>query len=260
MSNDPETTRIVRSWLDEGVTRLPDRVLDAVLDEVPATPQRRATWWPVRRYQSMNGMLKYGLAAAVVVIAILLGMNYFGTNVGGSPDPTPIPSPTPVGALNGQQPLTPGRYAIEDGTSARVSAEVPSGWHAVASWAMRPPTGHEPPEGSGIRFYTVGNLFNDPGSFAGGLQDPPVGPTVDDLVDAIVAQEEWTSSTLDGYDHWRLRGEARRGHHSGRCGPRSTGRRLPSSCSRMRAPARSGGWPPVRHSTSTWWTSTVSAW
>ena len=35
-----DATRIVRSWLDEGVTQLPDRVLDAVLDEVPATPQR----------------------------------------------------------------------------------------------------------------------------------------------------------------------------------------------------------------------------
>jgi len=38
MSTDRDTTRIVRSWLDEGVTVLPDRVLDAVLDQVPATP------------------------------------------------------------------------------------------------------------------------------------------------------------------------------------------------------------------------------
>ena len=29
MSSDRDTTRIVRSWLDEGVTALPDRVLDA---------------------------------------------------------------------------------------------------------------------------------------------------------------------------------------------------------------------------------------
>jgi len=47
MSTDRETTRIVRSWLEEGVTALPDRVLDTVLDQVPVTPRgsmpRRAT-------------------------------------------------------------------------------------------------------------------------------------------------------------------------------------------------------------------------
>ena len=37
MSTDRDVTRIVRSWLEEGVTALPDRVLDAVLDQVPAT-------------------------------------------------------------------------------------------------------------------------------------------------------------------------------------------------------------------------------
>ena len=49
MSTDRDTTRIVRSWLEEGVTALPDRVLDTVLDQVPATPQRRS-WWPARRF------------------------------------------------------------------------------------------------------------------------------------------------------------------------------------------------------------------
>ena len=38
MSTDRDVTRIVRSWLEEGVTALPDRVLDAVLDQLPATP------------------------------------------------------------------------------------------------------------------------------------------------------------------------------------------------------------------------------
>src|ERR671910_685423 len=50
--------RVVRSWLDEGVTQLPDRILDAVLDQVPATPQSRAIWWPVRRLAVMNSALK----------------------------------------------------------------------------------------------------------------------------------------------------------------------------------------------------------
>ena len=57
MSTDRETTRVVRSWLDEGVTKLPDRVLDAVLDQVPATPQRRSGWSAWRSYR-MNTYLK----------------------------------------------------------------------------------------------------------------------------------------------------------------------------------------------------------
>ena len=42
MSTDRDVNRIVRSWLEEGVSALPDRVLDTVLDQLPATPQRRA--------------------------------------------------------------------------------------------------------------------------------------------------------------------------------------------------------------------------
>ena len=39
-------------------------------------------------------MLKFGLAAAVVVIAALLGVNYLGANVGGPGVADPTPSPT----------------------------------------------------------------------------------------------------------------------------------------------------------------------
>ncbi len=61
MSADRDADRIVRSWLEEGVTTLPDRVLDAVLDQVPATPQRRFTWWPARRLHHMNSIVKFGV-------------------------------------------------------------------------------------------------------------------------------------------------------------------------------------------------------
>ena len=67
MSTDRETTRIVRSWLDEGVTKLPDRVLDAVLDQVPATPQRRSGWSAWRSYR-MNTYAKIVAAAAAVLV------------------------------------------------------------------------------------------------------------------------------------------------------------------------------------------------
>jgi hypothetical protein len=95
MSTDRDITRTVRSWLEEGVTSLPDRVLDDVLDQLPATHQRRATWWPAWRIGQMNTAARFGLAAAAVVVAALLGYNYLvAPNIGapGLDDVSPTPS------------------------------------------------------------------------------------------------------------------------------------------------------------------------
>ena len=147
MSLDPDTTRIVRSWLDEGVTQLPDRVLDAVLDQVPATPQSRATWWPARRLQSMNTLLKFGLAAAVVLaLAVFIGINTLGTsgtNVGGpGAEPTPSPEasvveptaePSPSAASTPESGLPEGPFDLAWGglsdRAPRITVSIPApGW------------------------------------------------------------------------------------------------------------------------------------
>jgi hypothetical protein len=89
MSTDRETTRLVRSWLEEGVTALPDRVLDAVLDQVPATPQRRP-WWPTRRIAQMNRFLPATVAAAAVLVVALIVYNVLlrsNATTGGPPSP-----------------------------------------------------------------------------------------------------------------------------------------------------------------------------
>ena len=77
MSTDRDTTRIVRSWLRTEEHESADRVLDAVLDHLDTTPQRRFTWWPARRFSHMNNTAKLALVAAVFVVAALLGYNYF---------------------------------------------------------------------------------------------------------------------------------------------------------------------------------------
>jgi hypothetical protein len=97
MSTDRETTRVVRSWLEEGVTALPDRVLDAVLDQVPATPQRRS-WWPAGRSNQMNTYTKLLAAAAAILVVAVVGYQFLPRNGGpGGPSttqPTFTPSPT----------------------------------------------------------------------------------------------------------------------------------------------------------------------
>lgn len=100
MSTDRETTRVVRSWLDEGVTKLPDRVLDAVLDQVPATPQRRSGWSAWRSYR-MSSYLKIAAAAAAVIILAVAGYQLLPRNGGIGGQPTAPPSPTPSVLANG---------------------------------------------------------------------------------------------------------------------------------------------------------------
>lgn len=107
MSFDPETTRVVRSWLDHGVTQLPDRVLDAVLDQVPATPQHRAASRLVRRTPTMNKFVGIGFgAAAALVFAVIVGLQVIGLdNTGVVPGPTgtsasPVAEPSAESTLS----------------------------------------------------------------------------------------------------------------------------------------------------------------
>ena len=102
MSSDRDTTRIVRSWLEEGATALPDRVLDAVLDQVPATSQRRPLW-PARRFPEMNNALKLVIAAAAVLVVVIVGISLLprsggvgGSGPGPTSNPTQTATPTPV--------------------------------------------------------------------------------------------------------------------------------------------------------------------
>ena len=126
MSADRDTTRIVRSWLEEGATALPDRVLDAVLDQVPATSQRRPLW-PARRFREMNNTVKLAIAAVAVVVVAVVGITLLPRSggVGGSgPGPTsrpgqtaapsPIASPSASGALTGfpEAPLQAGTHTF----------------------------------------------------------------------------------------------------------------------------------------------------
>ena len=219
MSTDRDVERIVRSWLDEGVTALPDRVLDLVLDQIPATPQRRASWL-ARRTPIMNSNIaRLGIAAVVLVLAVIVGMSFLsGPNTGGppgataspsaaaSPEATPKPLPTILGTA-----LSPGTYVLTS-FPVHLTVEVPT-FEAPAEWfagcsdggTLEQSVCFKPGPTTGVfavGFPLVDNVVADPCS--DGLLDPPVGPAVDDLVSAIsgLAGFEATTPldiTLDGY-------------------------------------------------------------
>jgi hypothetical protein len=128
VSTDREVTRIVRSWLEEGVNALPDRVLDAVLDQVPATPQRRP-WWPAWRLPYMNTSIRIAMAAVAVVVVALIAINLLPkTNGVGGPPSTPLPTST----------VAPTSTAAPTSTSASTSSPTSdlvstAGWLAFSS-------------------------------------------------------------------------------------------------------------------------------
>ncbi len=214
MSTDRDTTRIVRSWLRTEENESADRVLGTVLDRLDATPQRRATWWPVRRSTHMNNALRLGLAAAAVVVTAVVGLTLFGpgANVGrpGLDDPptapssTPMPTATPVPRIPDSENLEGGTYQANPFIPVDVLVTVPDGWMGGGDWLLFGPRGFQPPDGMNIRFGSVSMMYANPLDASAGFVEPPIGPTVDDLVDAIVAHPDWSTSaptdvSIDGY-------------------------------------------------------------
>ena len=204
MSTDHDVTRIVRSWLEEGTTVVPDRVLDAVLDQVPAIHQRRLRW-PARRFPTVNTTaLRIGLIAAVLIVAAVVGWRLLPGSISPGGPPAPTAKPTPIPKLNSQGLLPAGRYQVDATLPMKVSVAVPDGWSTDTNWVVIGPNGNQAPSGMAIRFYIVKNLLVHPLSPSDGAISPPVGPSVDDLVKAMVNHHDWTTTgpspiTIDGY-------------------------------------------------------------
>lgn len=210
MSFDPETTRIVRSWLDEGVTQLPDRVLDAVLDQVPATRQRRSGWTAWRPFE-MNKTLAFGAAVAAVVIAAIAGIGLLGPagpDLGG-PAETPIPTstPEPRALLEGAE--GPGTFVTTPGGDnpdedpPRITFDMPEGWSANRPFFIS----SEPV--ANLFFLQPSGLYSDPCLENSGAPDVSVGSTADEFAAALAAHPSLdTTATgeavIGGYDAIRM--------------------------------------------------------
>lgn len=90
---DPEA--LLSAYLAVGMEVLPDRVVDAVLDEVHRTRQRTVLGpW---RIPTMNSYTKLAIAAVVVVVVSVGGLVMLrpGESSGPGGAPTATPSPTP---------------------------------------------------------------------------------------------------------------------------------------------------------------------
>jgi hypothetical protein len=217
MTTDRDFDRIALAWLADGPEELPDRVVDAVVDEIHVTPQRHALRVPWR-FPSMTTPARVAAAAVIGVLAIggaLLVLRPGGSNVGGpvptpSPTASPTPSPSPIVLVEG--PLAAGSYVTtpfdesvgslgvcEYDTQAgctedpaddtiRISFTVPEGWAgtplSIVKSIWLAVEGQAAPAGAWLDFERGGWLYADP---CGGTPPPtiPVGPTVADFANAL---------------------------------------------------------------------------
>jgi hypothetical protein len=224
MSTDRDVTRIVRSWLEDGATALPDRVLDNVLDQLPTTSQRRA-WWPAWRFRDMNTPFKVAIAAAAVVVVAIVGMTMLPGNAGvggpgASPTSTPTPPPSPslapspssAQAVFPEGSLAAGSYTIQpfvgpgglcmgqagcteagaEDDSIQITLTVPDGWAGLESAVVPSDESYSPPGGGSLIFMRGGWLYTVSQVCGGSGPDAPTGPeistgtTVEAFVTALV--------------------------------------------------------------------------
>jgi hypothetical protein len=192
MSTDRDTTRLVRSWLEEGVTALPDRILDAVLDQVPATPQRRS-WSPARRFAQMNNV-RIAIAAAAVVVVAVIGYNLLPRSDSLGAQPTPIPSPTTTPGPSALPAVVPARADIPPGTYRVLSSftnmplqvTLPAGWGHTINDGNFISKG-DVFEGNGVSFATwlVSHVYRDSCQWQGTLRE---AQTATAIVTALTEQ------------------------------------------------------------------------
>jgi hypothetical protein len=213
MSTDRDPTRIVRSWLQADEYESADRVLDAVLDQLDTTPQRRAGWLG-RRLSHMNNTAKIAMVAAAVVAVALLGIRFLlpDQNIGPPPTPTQSPIALPVSTDADAGTTYFINTAWGPGTPRLILTVPADGWSTIGDDNLGKDAIDDPNDFHDIAItpWNVTNLFADPcRRITEGQLDPPVGPTVDDLATALRNQAGEnaaapTDVTVGGYSGKRV--------------------------------------------------------
>ena len=153
-----------------------------------------------------SNIVRFGVAAAAVVLAVFLGIRFLGPNIGSGPGPTSTPSPTasPLSLVKGASSLEAGTYRVTpfaepDGfgvcegqagcteapadDSIAFTVTVPDGW-SVSDLGGIWVNSNAPPDGAMLIFWRGGWLYEDPCN-AFGSPSVEVGPTAEDFAAAL---------------------------------------------------------------------------
>jgi hypothetical protein len=192
----------------EGPTPLPDTVRDAVRAQLPKTKQTGTFSGPVRDIymnRSMDTPARWGLVAAVVIGAVIIGgaLIFGGGGVGSPPAPTPSPSvePSAPSTPAGEEPTETVLWNDASGVGT-ISFTMPSsGWDVYASDGYATVSGYDD---TGFLVFP-GDLwiYGDPCTWSTTTPDTPA-TTVDEIIAALASQASRDASepsdiTVAGY-------------------------------------------------------------
>ena len=232
MSGRTNTERILDAYLAPEADRLADRVIDAALADIARTSQRRS-WWPAWRSNPMNTYAKLFAAAAAVLVVAVVGYQLLprsNDSVGpptaqpspaATPSPTATSSPTETGVrLIVDGPLEAGMWRLSPFASGTmtIDATVPDGgWRGGVPNAISGPRGESNgPNGVVVAFLRAQTINSDPCHWDHDGNGSPsddgdivVGPTVDDLAEALAGSSVYEATTpvvatLGGFSGKRL--------------------------------------------------------
>ena len=208
---DPD--RLIRAFLLEGEELLQDRVYDAVRADIEHRTQRVVIGpW---RLPIMNKIVGFGLAAAAVLVAVLIGSQLLGsprTNTGGPGDElTPTAEPSVPGPTPESTPIWTG---IEEGpyvitntedSPVQVTVDVTTpGWSSLPGLdaITKNDDGLDAPQTVGAALLawawpagTEFNVYGDPCQWSSTLPETPA-TTPDEIAAAFVAQAQTDADAL----------------------------------------------------------------
>jgi hypothetical protein len=209
MTRDDDFIGQLEGYLDEyeGITPLPDVVRAAIRAELPKARQIGSLLGPMR-YLFMTRRIptaaRYGLVAALIVVAAVLGASFLGRDVGGPTNATPLPVATP-GELPAAGLLEPGTYFIlnpylkdpvlncdagcPDYTS--ITFALPVGWAVTDRLISKH---RDQPNEVALGVWAPGDIYADPCHWKGGTV-PAIGHTMPDVASTFENQTGPDGST-----------------------------------------------------------------
>ena len=191
---DPE--RLIKAFLGEGEEQLHDQVYDAVRASIEHKRQRVVIGpWST---PTMNRFLTFGLAAAAVVVAVLIGAQLLTSPGGGIGNP-PSPSEEPTAEPTPEATEAPSATVVTN-TDVPVQVTVST---ASSDWVPLPGNdaitkdddGLDPPDSVGAAFlawsWPAGaafDVYGDPCEWSTTIPETPA-TTPDEIAAALAAQE-----------------------------------------------------------------------
>ena len=207
MSTQHDPDRLIRAFLDEGQTELPERTYDAVREHIEHTRQRVAIGpW---REPNMTTIVRLAVAAAAVLV-LAVGASQIlprdGGSGGGPPSPSPSASSSSSASASGSATARQ-TLIVQAPFPADITLDVVDGWALWGDVGIDGKGWYKvSPDPPGIVFmvWTAQDVFATPCGTSTDALDPPIGDTVDDLADALVAQPGTVVQadepvTVDGY-------------------------------------------------------------